>query len=711
MKLALLLSAALAAGACSSERPHITTAARPPLTRIAAVTETLHGVEVADNYRWLEGDNSDPNNLGKLTPEVTAWTEAQNTYTRAVLDHLPGRKALEDGLRPLMRIGSVTEPIMRGNRYFYASRVATKDQPVVYWREGSLGAERVLLDPAEIDSSGSTAVAWFSPSEDGKLLAYGAYNARSGATTLRLIDVDSKKPFPLEIESTPQGVQWLPDASGFVYQQLRNPSDSSSAQGRFHRMGTPPATDAVLYRGPFGRLSRDGRWLLLGFGTGPASNDLWLASFDSFRKTGKLVLKPVSVGGAGQTGGTVIADTVFLHTTKGAPNGRVVAVGAAAPAEAHWREIIAERPDAVIENVAFARGAIAVTYRKNASNVIEVFDVGGKSLGHLSQPGIGASGITASEDRTEAYLTFASFNHPPTIFRVELTTPGAAPKRWMTSEVPVDASSVGVEQVWYPSKDGTQISMFLVHKKGAARTGDTPTILAGHGGFGASLTPTFSATLFQWFEAGGLFAVPNLRGGGEYGAGWHAAGRRDKKQNAVDDVLAAAEWLIANKYTNPAKLALYGGAHGGLLVGAAITQRSDRFRAAVLLLPVLDMLRYQHFLMGRYWVPEYGSAGDATEFTWLVGYSPYHHVKAGTRYPAVLLTALEQDAPVHALHARKMAAALQAATGSDPAEQPILLRVDLNARAGPETLRTLLLRDIVDQRIFLMWQLGMLTPF
>jgi prolyl oligopeptidase len=718
MKPFVVIGICLAVAACSRESRIAKTSARAPATRVAPVTDTLHGVQIADRYRWLEGDNSDPNDPGRMTPEVSAWTDAQNRYTRSVLDNLPGRKALEDRLAPLMDTGSVTAPIVRGNRYFFWNREVAQPLPILYWRHGALGADKVLIDAIALDPSGRTTVGWFWPSEDGKLLAYGVYRAGDPGSTLHLLDVDAAKRLPLEIRNSPHGVQWLPDGSGFVYQNLRSADDPNSRQVMFHRTGAAPEHDVVLFRqfmaaenarlgstaGPFATLSRDGRWLVTGYWVDGKSNDLWVADFAAFRKTGKLPAKIASVGVAGTASGTVIDGTLFLHTTKGAPRGRVVAVSAAAPGQPHWRDIVPERSDAAIERVSFGRAAIAVTYAKNASTVIEVFDAAGKPLGTLKQPGIGAASLSADEDRTEAYLTYASFNFPPTVFRVDLTRPGDAPARWKAPYVAADPALVEVEQVWYPAKDGTRVSMFLVHRKGLARTGSTPALLAGYGAFKVRLVPAFSPTLLQWFDAGGLFAVPNLRGGGEYGDDWHDAGRLERKQTAFDDFIAAAEWLIANKYTSAQKLAIHGGSHGGLLTGAAITQRPDLFRAALVLDPLLDMLRYHKFARQPYWISEYGSADDGGQFTWLDAYSPYRHVRPGTRYPAVLLTAADGPAEVHAMHARKMAAELQAATASDASEQPILLWVDRDAPALP----ALQLRAIVDQRIFIMWQLGML---
>lgn len=686
------------------------------------MTDVLHGVAVTDNYRWLEGDNANAEDQGQVTPAVSAWTDAQNQYTREVLDHLPGRKALEDRLRPLMEVGVIGAPAVRHGRFFFSKREGSQNQPVIYWRTSLQGADTVLIDPALLDPSGLTTVEWFSPSNDGTRLAYGTYRAGDENTTLHLLDVDTGRTLPLEIPDKTQAAQWLPDDSGFVYQNLRNPKDPYSGQVLFHRIGTDRSKDMLLFRqftraedarlattwGPEGALSHDGHWLLLGYWVDTKSNDLWLANFDDVLKTGTVTRKVVTVGKDGVASGTVIDNVLYVQTTKGAPKGRVIAAPVATPDEAHWHDVVPERADAVIEGVSFGKGSIVVTYLKNAANVVEVFDMKGQSLGQLTQPGIGSAAMATEEDRSDAFLTFTSFNYPTSILHVDLTRPSMPGELWAQPPVPVDPASVEVEQVWYPSKDGTKISMFLVHKKGLTKNGRTPTLLYGYGGFNINMTPAFSAPLFQWYDAGGVYAVPNLRGGGEYGDAWHDAGMLAHKQNTFDDFIAAAEWLSASKYTDAAHLAIYGGSNGGLLTGTMVTQRPDLFRAAVVAVPLLDMLRYQDFLMARYWVPEYGTAEDPEQFKYLFAYSPYQHVKPGAKYPAVLLTAGEHDTRVHALHARKMAAALQAATTSDPAEEPILLWVDREAGHGQGKPLNLRLRDVVDQRLFIMWQLGML---
>jgi prolyl oligopeptidase len=703
------------------DRP-VAAATRPPATRAETVRETLHGRAVSDAYRWLEGDNSDAEHMGKVTAEVATWTDQQNAYTRAVLDGLPGRKALEDRMRPLMQVGSVSTPFVRGERYFFSRREGSQNQPIYYYRDGLRGADKVLVDPAKLDSTGLTTVTWISPSRDGKQVAYGTYRSGDENSTLHLLDVATGALLPLTIPNKTQAPNWLPDGGGLVYQNLADASNPYSGQVMFHRTGTPVAEDAVLFRqftkaeneklattwGPFGTLSDDGRWLVLGYSTSTISNDLWVVDFAAYRKTGRLEKREISVGKEGSIAGGTLGDVLYVQTTQGSPNGRVDAYDLAAAGPLRARTVIAERPDAPIQNLNLAEGRLVVDYLRNAASEIEVFDLQGRASGKVRLPGIGSAAIATESDRSEAFVRFTSFNYPTTILRVDVAKPADEATVWERPDVAVDPSTVEVEQVWYPSKDGTKISMFLVHRKGMTKNGDTPTILTGYGGFGVSETPAFSATNFQWFEAGGLYALPNLRGGGEYGDAWHEAGMLAKKQNVFDDFIAAAEWLVAQNYTRPERLGIAGGSNGGLLTGAAVVQRPDLFRAALVAVPLLDMLRYEKFLMARYWVPEYGSAEDAAQFDFLAAYSPYQHVKQGTRYPAILLTAGENDTRVHALHARKMTAELQAKTASDPATAPVLLWVDREAGHGQGKPLHLKLRDAVDTRIFFLWQLGAL---
>ncbi len=721
------LPAAWAQGQSSGSGQGAGTLAVPaaPTTEKRPVTDTLHGQSIVDQFRWLEGSLDDPKNLGAVNDEVAAWTDAQNARTRALLDNMPGRKAVEDRLRPLMEIGSVSAPSMAGKYYFYTKRDGKEKQPKVYVRDSALGNARLLIDPESIDPSGLTAIGGLAPSQDGTLVGVGLYRAGDENTTIYVVETATGKWLPTQIEGKAGIVQWLPDNSGFYYERLADVKDPYSAQIRFHRLGSNPKGDPLLFRqytkdeneklattwGPGATISRDGRWMALYYWTGTSSNDIWVVDLTKWWKdgvpgAGVFEKTEIKVGAPNTFFGQIEGDTLYLLTDYKASNKRVVAVNLSKPGESDWREIIPENKDAVLNSFGIAKGLITADYEEKAATRIKLFDMAGKPLADLNLPGIGSAGLSVEHDRTEAFLSFTSFNYPNTIFRVDLASPNDRPVVWERPPVPLDPGLVDVKQVTYTSKDSTPVTMFIVHKKGLVLDGDNPTILTGYGGFNISMTPFFSPTMFPWFEAGGVLAVPNLRGGGEYGKAWHEGGMLNNKQNVFNDFIAAAEWLVENKYTSPKRLGISGGSNGGLLTGAAVTQRPDLFAAVVIDVPLLDMLRYQDFLMARYWVPEYGDPADPKAFEWLKAYSPYHNIKEGTKYPAVFLTAGENDTRVHPMHARKMAAALQAATASDPAEDPIILWVDRDAGHGAGKPLNLRLRDVVDKRMFFMSQLG-----
>lgn len=694
----------------------------PPRTPISPVVDHLHGTDVIDNYRWLEGDNTDPRRMGGVTPEVAAWTDAQNAHTRAILDALPGRSAVEAAIRPLMETTAVSTPVVRGGRWFYSRRERDQDQPVFYWRASAQGPDHVLLDPRTLDPTGLTAIEWVEPAPNGRTVAYGTYRSGSENTQLHVLELETGALAEPPIPGKVQAPHWLPDSSGFVYQNLRVEDDPYSGQVRFHRLGTPSADDPLLHRqctreenealattwGPSADLSHDGRWLFLGYWTDTQSNDAWIVDFQRFLQTGVVERIPVSIGETGHISGTVINGRLYLHTTKGAPKGRLVVAQIENPGSESWMDVISERSDAVLESVSFGQGVVVATYMRNAATELHTFELDGRPRGTVRLPGIGAASIEADEDRTSAYLSFTSFNHPTTILEIDLLEVNPEVTVWAAPAVPVDPASVEVHQVWYSSKDGTRISMFIIHPAGMVKDGTAPTIVTAYGGFNISETPIFVPGWFQWFALGGVIAVPNLRGGGEYGDAWHEAGMLDRKQNVFDDFHAALEWLVSERYTSADRIAISGGSNGGLLTGAAVTQRPELFRVAIVAVPLLDMLRYHLFSMARYWVPEYGSAEDPTQCAFLRAYSPYHRIVEGTAYPAVLLTAGENDSRVHPMHARKMAAALQSATSSPASTQPILLWVDRESGHGQGKPLHLRLRDVVDQRIFMMWQLGLL---
>ena len=703
-----------------------------PASRIDTVIDKLHGHTVSDDYRWLEGDNSNPDNMGLVTDEVAAWTDAQNAYTRSVLDALPGRQALESRLRELMEVPTITTPGMYGKRYFYARREGGQPQYLRYVREGVNGEDRLLLDPQAIDASGLTTVSWTAPSEDGQLMAFGMYSSGDENSVLFLMDVDSGEWLADEIPGKVSFIRWLSDRSGFFYSRLEDLDNAYSRVVKLHKLGTHHRRDKVLLRqqdieffygdldktaeqletlkttwGPSMYTSRDGRHAVIWYWTGTASLDLWVADLEAWSRTGKLVLQPALIGGQGRLGGMHFEGSrLYLQHSLNAPTGTLSQIDLDNPDYPHWRTIVPSQENRVMRSASFAKGIIAVNYLENAQTSISLYNFKGKPLGELELPGIGSAAISTQEDRTEAFLSFSSYNTPRSIYHLDLKKEKRS--LWARPDVPVDPDSIEVNQVWYPSKDGTRISMFIIHKKGLKHDGHNPTILYGYGGFDISMTPYFSATMFPWYEAGGVYAVANLRGGGEYGSAWHEAGMLEHKQNVFDDFIAAGEWLIDNGYTNTEQLGIAGGSNGGLLTGAALVQRPDLFGAVISAVPLLDMLRFENFLMARYWVGEYGSAENAEHFPFLRAYSPYQNVEAGQRYPAVLFTAGENDSRVHALHARKMAALMQASTVTDPADKPILLWVDRDAGHGAGKPLDLQIRDIADQRIFMMWQLGIL---
>ncbi len=720
-----LLSAVLIAGSTIAF-------AGPPTTESVPVTDVIHGEQVVDEYRWLEGDNSDPENMGRLTDDVVSWTDGQNGYTRSVLDNLPGRAALESRLRELMEVPSIGTPSAYGNRYFYSRREGAQPQAVRYVREGLDGEERVLLDPQTVDPSGLTTISWTAPNDDGSLMAFGMYTAGDENSTLYVMDVDTGEWLAEEIPGKVRLSGWLPDSSGFFYSALEDLDDAYSSVTKLHKLGTHHRQDQVLFRqkdieffygdlnktdaqlealkttwGPWGSPSEDGRWMGVGYWTGTAGVDLWIADLSKWFRTGELDLVPMAIGKMGRVGGAYFdGDRMFIQHSFDAPNGTVSVVDLTNPAFENWKPVVPHNDDLVIEGVNFSRGIISVQYLDSAKTRIAMYDFNGKSKGDLELPGIGSGGLSTSDDRTEAFLSFSSYNMPRSIYRVDLAS--GERELWARPDVPVDPSKIEVKQVWYDSKDGTPVSMFIVHKKGLKLDGNNPTILYGYGGFDISMTPYFSSTMFPWYENGGVYAVANLRGGGEYGNAWHEAGMLDQKQNVFDDFIAAGEWLVENGYTNPSKLGIAGGSNGGLLTGATVVQRPDLFSAAISAVPLLDMVRYQNFLMARYWVPEYGTAENPEQYEYIKKYSPYQNVKPGTKYPAVLFTAGENDTRVHPLHARKMAALMQNATGSDQDEEPILLWVDRDAGHGGGKPLELRIRDVADQRMFMMWQLGML---
>ena len=676
----------------------------PPKTKTAPVTDTVHGVAIVDEYRWLEP-------LEKESAEVAEWTTAQNDYTRATLEKLPCREKLAKALEPWMTLGAVGAPVMTDAGYFYSERTGTQNQGVVKFRTTRDGEPRTLLDVNALDAAGLTSLDWWRPNEQGTLMAFGTSRQGSEMSELHVLDVATGKWLDDKIEGKVSLSGWMPDGKSFFYSGLRDVKDPYSRETRFHALGTPVASDRVVVKQtnpseiPGAGPSTDGKWLLGSLSKGWQANDLWIAPLGPWLAKGELEKTVLAEGLDGRFDPIDVIDgTLYLTTSFGTPKGSVVAVDLAKPAREGWKTILPERADMVLEGVSRARDCFVTSWSKDVCSRFEVMDHAGKLLGEIPLPGLGTASISTDHRRTEAFVTYTSYDAPRTIYQTDVLHPKMLV--WAETRIPGSLSAYTVEQKRARSKDGTEIPMFIVRRKDMPFDGANPTLLYGYGGFNVSLTPSFNPSIVPWLDAGGVYVVANLRGGGEYGEEWHRAGMRGSKQNVFDDFYACAEWLIAQKYTSAAHLAIEGGSNGGLLTGVASTQRPDLFAAAIVAVPLLDMVRFQDFLIARYWTPEYGSSENADEFRWLYSYSPYHNVKKGAKYPALLVTAGENDSRVHPLHARKFVARLQANAANDTARDPIMLWVDRDAGHGQGKPLALRIRDEVDQWSFVMSQTG-----
>jgi prolyl oligopeptidase len=688
--------------------------ARPLLipTRREDVSDTYFGKKVADPYRWLENGDSE---------EVRHWTDEQNAVTRRVLDRVRDRERLHARLSDLLSIGTVGTPAVRKvaadkNRYFHVRREGQQNQPILYVRDGVHGTDDVLVDPNVMSAEGTTSLDWWSPSNDGRLLVYGISQNGDEDSTLFVRDVEKKKDLADKIERTKYAsIAWLPDGKSFYY--TRYPKKGAVPEGEenyhrmvyLHRIGDEPDKDVYVFGkdrkmtdSPSVDISPDGRWLLVSVHEGWAKNELYLRDLRDKKQT---AFVPVVTGVDAIFDATLRNDLIYVRTNDGASRYKLYAFDPKKPDRAGWKQILAEGQD-VLNDVAPIGADLVATYLSDASSKVRIFNKSGEPKSEVALPTIGSTaGASGRWDGDEAFYDFSSFAVAPTIHRLDLKS--AKTEKWDAVEAPIDPGAFEVERIRATSKDGTKVPIFLIHKKGVKKDGKTPTLLTAYGGFNINIVPNFSASMYLLLERGGILAVANLRGGGEFGETWHQGGMLGNKQNVFDDAIAAASELISSGYTDSAHLAVFGRSNGGLLVGALMTQRPDLFRAAVCGVPLLDMLRYHRFRIAKLWVAEYGSSEDAKQFDWLYAYSPYHHVKAGTRYPAVLLTTAESDSRVDPLHARKMAAAMQAATIS---EHPILLRVETKAGHGAGKPITKVIDEMTDVFAFLFAELDMLRP-
>ncbi|PYV54903.1 MAG: S9 family peptidase [Acidobacteria bacterium] len=706
--LALLFSVAvvvtvLADDAAVSTQP---SSSGPPVAAQKPVEDEIQGHKITDPYRWLEDAGG---------ADTQKWVHDEVAYTRSILDPLPGRDQLHKRLSELLTIGTVSAPQLGGEYYFYTKREGSQNQPVLFVRKGLNGKDRALVDVNALAADGTVALDWWTPSEDGKYVAYGTSPSGSEMSTLHIIDTASGKMLPDEIERTrAASIAWKLDNSGFYY--TRYPKKGAVAEGQevynrhifYHALGANSAKDPLIFgegRDPQdwldATLSNDDRWLLIAVSQGWTKTELYLQDL----KAGSAPLR-ITEGKNFLYGGEIDNGKIFITTNEDAPRYRAFVVNASSPERANWKEIVPQS-DAVLQNVGMVNGLLLASYEKNASSQLRLLDIDGKLLGDIRLPAIGTIfGLGGKWNRKEAFLAFHSFTIPDSVFQINLADRSTS--LWAKVDAPgIDSEKYEVKQVWFNSKDGTRVPMFVFHKKGLDLNGKNPTMLTGYGGFNTSMTPAFVPARYLWLEHGGVYAVANLRGGAEFGEDWHRAGMLDKKQNVFDDFIAAAEFLISQKYTDKDHLGIIGGSNGGLLMGAALTQRPDLYRAVVCQVPLLDMLRYQNFQIAKLWVPEYGSSEDPKQFEWLYAYSPYHHVKQGTEYPAILFMSADTDTRVDPMHAKKMSALMQAeAANGRSREHPILLRIDTKAGHGAGKPIAKQVEDLTDIYSFLFWQLG-----
>jgi prolyl oligopeptidase len=683
---------------------------RYPETRKVDVVEDYHGVPVADPYRWLEEDV-------RQSKEVAAWVEAQNKVTFAYLESIPQREAIRRRLTDLWNYEKMSAPVKVGGRYFFTRNDGLQNQSVLYVREQLDGPARLLLDPNTWSKDGTIAISGTALSDDGRYLAYGVAEAGSDWTTWKVLDVDSGQTLPDELKWIKfSGASWTPDGKGFFYSRFPEPPPGAAYQGLnlnmklyYHRLGTPQSEDVLVYHRPDqprwginATVTEDGRYLIISINDGTTSRKVRIVYKDLQEPYGLPIElidnhenKYFFIGNDGPI--------FYFLTDYNAEKYQVIAIDIRKPEKKNWKTLIPATAD-TLTDVNLVGNVFICIYLKDARTQVKIHDLEGRFIREVELPGLGtASGFSGKRNDTMTFYTFSSFATPPSIYSYNILT-GESRLYWR-AQVKFNPDDYEVKQVFYTSKDGTRVPMFISHKKGIQLDGNNPTLLYGYGGFNIPLTPAFSVSRLQWMEMGGVFAVANIRGGGEYGETWHRAGTRLQKQNVFDDFIAAAEYLIREKYTRPEKLAIQGGSNGGLLVGACMTQRPDLFGACLPAVGVMDMLRFHKFTAGRYWVDDYGSADNPQEFRELYRYSPYHALlrNGPRRYPATLVTTADTDDRVVPGHSFKFTAALQAMqTGL----APVLIRIETKAGHGAGKPTSKLIEEVADQWAFLVKNLA-----
>ena len=668
-----------------------------PTTRQADQIDDYHGIKVADPYRWLEDPNSE---------ETKAWVQAQNQVTFGYLQDIPAREQLKQRLTQLWDFAKYSTPFKQGNRYFYFKNDGLQNQSVLYVLDNLDDQPEVLIDPNTLSEDGTVALSGIALSEDGNLMAYGLSTSGSDWQDWKVRDINTKQDLDDHLKWIKfSGASWTHDHKGFFYSRYNEPNentkleDANYDQKLFdHRLGTPQSEDILIYERPdqkewgfSGSVTEDGKYLIISVWRGSEPKNLIF--YKDLTQPDAPVVELISEFEA-EYGFIDYQDNQFwLQTDLNAPKGKVISFDINSKTQT---EIIPEIED-TLQGINVLNHQFIAFYLKDAHTQIKILNLDGSFVREVELPGIGsAGGFGGKRHDTETFYAYTSFTTPTTIYRYDMVT--GESRLYRQPEVDFNPENYETQQIFYQSKDGTQVPMFITHKKGLSLDGNNPTILYGYGGFSASLTPNFSISRMAWLEMGGVYAIPNLRGGGEYGEEWHQAGTKNKKQNVFDDFIGAAEWLINNKYTCSQKLAISGGSNGGLLVGACMTQRPDLFGAALPAVGVMDMLRFHKFTIGWAWCSEYGSPDNFEDFNAIYAYSPLHNLKPETAYPATLISTADHDDRVVPAHSFKFAAALQAA---HVGENPVLIRIETKAGHGAGKPTAKIIEELADEFGFL----------
>jgi prolyl oligopeptidase len=680
-----------------------------PATKKVEQVDDYHGTKVPDPYRWLEDDV-------RKSKEVADWVEEQNKVTTAYLESIPERAYIKKRITDLYNFEKYSAPSKEGDKYFYSKNDGLQNQSVLYVQD-SLDAEpKVLLDPNKLSKDGTVALAGFSVDHQAKLAAYGLAEAGSDWVTWKVMDIATGKDRDDLIKWTKfSGASWAKDGKGFYYSRFPEPAKDAAFQSLnenqklyYHAVGTPQADDKLVFEQPDhprwtvgGGVTDDGSYLVVSIGDGTTSRKVRV-SYKDLSKPDSKIVELIADHKNKWSFIDNVGPTFYFETDYNAPKYQIVAIDVTNPDPKNWKTVIPEAKD-VIQSASMVGDRLIVSYLQDAKTVVKIHELTGAFVRDVKLPGIGsAGGFGGKRHEIETFYTFTSFTTPPSIYRYDMAT--GESKLYRSAKVKFNPDEYEVKQVFYPSKDGTKVPMFISHKKGLKLDGSNPVLLYGYGGFNISLTPSFSTSRVQWMEMGGVLAVANLRGGGEYGDAWHRAGTKLTKQNVFDDFISAAEYLIAEKYTSPKKIGIQGGSNGGLLVGACMTQRPDLFGACLPAVGVMDMLRFQKFTAGRFWTDDYGSSDDPKEFAALVKYSPYHNLKPGVKYPATMVTTADTDDRVVPGHSFKFTAMLQYCHAGGP---PVLARIETKAGHGAGKPTTKIIEETADMWAFLVKNLDM----